>query len=472
MTSPTPLAFRSATEQAELIRRGEVGSEELVRLYLERIEALDPQLNAFVTVCGERALAEARTPRAGPFSGVPLPIKDLTETEGIRTTFSTPGLAQNVPARDTNVVARLRAAGFVVIGKTNTPELGLIPLTNSELNGICRNPWDRSRTPGGSSGGAAAAVAAGLAPAAHGSDGGGSIRIPASCCGIYGLKPSRGRISPAPYGDLFGLSTAGPLTRTVADAAAMLDVMAGNEPGDPYFCPRPARPFAEEVGADPGRLRIAWTDAAPVDTIIDPECVRAVTDAADLLTELGHDVEEAAPPWRDDRLIPAFTQLWQTIPTLYPSQVREGFGPVAAALAKTAEVTSSADYLRSLVVLQEIARTVVAFWADYDLVLTPTLGLRPVPVDWHDADSDPWAQFDRNVLFTPFTPLVNATGQPAASVPLSWSADGLPIGVQLIGRPADEATILRVSAQLEAARPWRQRRPEVFEQPAGATTPS
>jgi amidase len=463
------LAFLSATEQAELIRRGEVSSEELVRLYLDRIEALDPQLNAFVTVSAERALAEARSPRPGPFSGVPLPIKDLTETEGIRTTLSTRAFAEHVPARDVNVVARLRAAGFVVIGKTNTPELGLTPLTNSALNGICRNPWDLSRTPGGSSGGAAVAVAAGLAPAAHGSDGGGSIRIPASCCGIYGLKPSRGRISPAPYGDLFGLATPGPLTRTVEDAAAMLHVMAGNELGDPYLCPPPARPFAEEVGADPGRLRIAWTTEPPLQTVVDPECARAAEDAAALLSELGHDLVEATPPWRSDELMPAFTRLWQTIPALYGAEARARFEPLAAALADAADLTSSPDFLLALASVQAAARQVVSFWAGYDLVLTPTLALPPVPVDWNDDEPDPWLQFGRNTLFTPFTPIVNVTGQPAASVPLHWSAAGLPIGVQLIGRPADEATILRVSAQLEAARPWRERRPQVSAHSAGAS---
>jgi amidase len=464
------LAFASATEQAELIRRGEVGSEELVRLYLDRIERLDPQLNAYVTVAAEQALAEARSPRPGPFSGVPLPVKDLAETAGIRTTLSTRGLAEHVPARDVHVVARLRAAGFVLLGKTNTPELGLTPLTHSALNGICRNPWDRARTPGGSSGGAAVAVAAGLAPAAHGSDGGGSIRIPASCCGIYGLKPSRGRVSPAPYGDLFGLSTAGPLTRTVADAAAILDAIAGNELGDPYLCPPPARPFAAEVGADPGRLRIAWTTEPPLDTEVDAACAQAVEAAALLLAELGHDVVEATPAWGSDELLPAFTRLWQASPALHGPAVRAGLEPLGAALADAADATSSVDYLLAVAALQTAARRVVSFWADHDLLLTPTLALPPVPVDWHDDEPDPWAQFAKNARFTPFTPIVNVTGQPAASLPLHWSAEGLPIGVQLIGRPADEATILRVSAQLEAARPWRDRRPEVFELPAGATS--
>ncbi|MGH3132021.1 MAG: amidase, partial [Gaiellaceae bacterium] len=251
------LAFLSATEQARLVRDREVASLELVETYLERIERLDPELNAYVTVCAEEAVADARSPRPGPFSGVPLPIKDLSETAGIRTTFSCRAFADYVPERDVEIVRRLRAAGFVILGKTNTPEFGTTAVTESALNGACRNPWDTSRTPGGSSGGAAAAVAAGLAPLAHGSDGGGSIRIPASCCGLFGIKPTRGRISTAPYGDPYGFSTNAPMARTVADAAAFLDVVAGPEPGDQYVAPPPERPFETEVGAPPGRLRVA-----------------------------------------------------------------------------------------------------------------------------------------------------------------------------------------------------------------------
>jgi amidase len=439
-----------------------VSSVELVELYLDRIERLDPQLNAFVALGPERALAEARAPRGGPFAGVPLPIKDLAETEGLATTLSTRAFAGYVPERDAGAVARLRAAGFVVIGKTNTPELGLIPLTSSELNGVCRNPWDLARTPGGSSGGAAAAVAAGLAPAAHGSDGGGSIRVPASCCNLYGLKPSRGRISPAPYGDLYGLSSQGALTRTVADAAAMLDVTAGNELGDPYLCPPPARPFLEEVGADPGRLRIALTLEPPVEAAVDPACAAAAREAAQLLAALGHDVVEAKPPWRAEELRPLFTRIWQTMPTLYGDEARAQMEPLARALADAADAVSSPDYLRGLAAVQAYARRVVSFWRDVDLVLTPTLALPPVPVDWNEELPDPLERFDRNYLFTPFTPVVNLTGQPAASAPFGWTGDGLPLGVQLIGRPADEATVLRVSAQLESTRPWRDRRPPVF----------
>ncbi len=266
-----------ATAQAELVRSGQASPSELVAESLARIEALDPHLNAFVTVCYEEAEAQAAGELPdGPFRGVPIAIKDLTETAGIRTTFSSRAFAEYVPQRDPASVRRIREAGFVIVGKTNTPEFGVTAVTESELNGACRNPWDHSRTPGGSSGGAAAAVASGMIPLGHGSDGGGSIRIPAACCGLFGLKPSRGRISRAPYGNaLAGLSTDGAIAWSVRDAAAFLDVLAGYEPGDPLWAPPPERPFLEEVGADPGRLRIAFTTEPAIDYPVDPECVAA-----------------------------------------------------------------------------------------------------------------------------------------------------------------------------------------------------
>ena len=457
----TDLAFATATEQAELVRRGEVSPVELVETYLERIERLDPRLNAYVTVCAEAALAAARGDLPdGPFRGVPLPIKDLTETAGVRTTFSSRAFADYVPDFDAAVVRRLKQAGFVVIGKTNTPELGLTAVTESELNGPCRNPWDTSRTPGGSSGGAAAVVAAGLAPAAHGSDGGGSIRIPASCCGIFGIKPSRGRVSPAPYGGLEGFSTSGPLTRTVVDAAALLDVMAGYEPGDAYWTAPPERPFAAEVGADPGKLLIALATTPPLlDAPVAPECVAAAEDAARLLAELGHSVEEATPPWQDEQLFGRFMTVWRVIPALY-GKPPEVFEPMTRALIEAAVQTGAVEYVLATTGLREIARRIVAFLDDYDLLLTPTLAQPPVPIGALD-DADPWQQIRNAGRFTPFTQVANITGLPAVSVPLGWSEDGLPIGVQLVGGPADEATLFRVSAQLEQARPWRDRRPRV-----------
>jgi len=458
------LAFASALELAAKVRAREVSPVELVELYLRRIERLDPELNAYVTVDAERALAAARAPREGPFRGVPLPIKDLTETAGLRTTYSTKAFRDNVPAFDAAVVRRLRAAGFVVLGKTNTPELGTIAQTESELNGACRNPWDISRTPGGSSGGAAAAVAAGLAPAAHASDGGGSIRTPASCCGLFGLKPSRGRVSPAPYGSgVLGLGTSGPITRTVRDAAALLDVMAGAETGDTFVAPAPERPFLEECDREPGRLRVAVTVEPPVAVPVDPECTAAARDAAALLAELGHEVIEATPPWQSDEALVHFIRVWQVFPAISGIDDFSLLEPINRALAEDAMATPSPLLGAAVAQLQLQARRILAFWDDVDVVVTPTLALPPVPIGWtyEETDGDARLAFARQTLFTPFTALVNVTGQPAASVPLHWAADGLPIGVQLIGQPFAEATLLRLAAQLEQVRPWAERRAPV-----------
>jgi amidase len=463
-TAVADLAFASALEQAALVRRGEVSSLELVDLYLERIERLDPQLNAFVTVDADGARTAARSPADGPFAGVPIPIKDLTETAGLRTTYSCKAFADHVPDFDANVVRRLREAGFVVIGKTNTSELGTIAMTESELNGDCRNPWDTARTPGGSSGGAAAAVAAGLASVAHGSDGGGSIRIPASCCGLVGIKPSRGRVSPAPWvsGSL-GLGTSGPIARTVRDAAALLDAITGNEPGDAYIAPAPERPFLEEAGREPGRLRIAVTAEPPTSVPVDPTCVAALRSAADLFAELGHDVVEQTPPWQSDEMIAHFTRVWQVGPATSSVDDLSLLEPINRMLAERARETPSPQHATAIMRLQQTARRVVAFWSDVDVVATPTLALAPVPIGWtwEGTDGDANRAFASQTLFTPFTALVNVTGQPAVSVPVHWSDHGLPIGVQLIGRPFDEATLVRLAAQLETARPWADRRPLV-----------
>jgi len=434
-------------------------------MHLGRIERLDPQVNSFVTVCGEEALAAARaadaTPAEAPFHGVPIAVKDLTATSGVRTTYSSRAFADNVPDFDTAVVRRIRDAGFVIVGKTNTPEFGTTAFTESELNGATRNPWSPERTPGGSSGGAAAAVAAGLIPLAHGSDGGGSIRIPASCCGLFGLKPSRGRVSSAPFASLEGLSTAGPISRTVADAAALLDVLAGYEPGDPWWAPSPARPFADEVGADPGGLRVAVTSTPPYDTPVDSACVAALEAAAELLAELGHDVREATPPWTVPGLAERFITVWQVSPALYPGDPSL-YTPLNRGLVEAAQATSAVDYAAAVFEIQAAGRRIVGFWSDVDVVLTPTLALPPVPIGWQEEGADgAIAQLMRNVAFTPFTAIANMTGQPAVSLPLHWTDSGLPVGVQAIGPPAGEAVLLRLASQIEAARPWADRRPPV-----------
>jgi amidase len=457
------LAFLPATEQAAAIRRREVSSTELVDLYLDRIDRIDTDLNAFVTLRHEEALAEARAADAStsdaPFRGVPIAVKDLTATKGIRTTYSCRAFADHVPDFDTAVVRRLREAGFVILGKTNTPEFGTTAFTESELNGATRNPWNPERTPGGSSGGAAAALAAGLVPVAHGSDGGGSIRIPASCCGLFGLKPSRGRVSAAPFGSLEGLSTSAPLSRTVLDAAALLDVMAGYEPGDPWWAPPPERPFADEVGATPGRLRIAVTATPPVDTPIDPECAAALASAAALLADLGHELVDESPPWEETDLGLTFITIWQVGPALQPVDDLSLLTPLNRELVESSRSTSAAEYGRTVARLQAYARRIVAFWEEVDVVLTPTLALPPVRIGWQEAAGGGIEQLLRNLVFTPFTAVANLTGLPAMSLPLHWSEDDLPIGAQVIGPPAGDALLIRLAAQIESARPWADRRP-------------
>ena len=414
-----------------------------------------------MTTRHEEAVAEAEGELPdGPFRGVPIAVKDLTDTAGIRTTYSCRAFAQHVPAQDAAVVRRLRDAGFVVIGKTNTPEFGTTAVTESALNGACHNPWRLERTPGGSSGGAAAHVAAGVLPLAQGSDGGGSIRIPASCCGLFGLKPSRGRVSSAPQGEgPFPLSQTGPLAWSVRDAAAFLDVVVGHEPGDSVRVPPPERPFADEAAAPPGRLRIAVTTEPPIPAQVDPVCAAAALDAAKLLAELGHTVEEATPPWQDEGLLERFSFLWRIGPALYgvpPDQLE----PLNRAFAEAAYATTALEYVGAVLAFQRYARRVVSFWDEVDVVLTPTLAKLPVPIGWVLEPEDPWEQFRRAADFTPFTAVANVTGQPAASVPFA-STEGLPVGIQLVGRLGEEATLLQLAAQLEEARPWAGRRPPV-----------
>ena len=455
MAAPGPDGLALAAR----VRAGETSARELAEAAIARIEATNPQLNFLVTDCFERALATP--PADGPFTGVPMLIKDLSETAGVRTTFSSRAFASYVPTTDAAAVRRIKDAGFVVVGKSNTPEFGSTAVTESALNGICRNPWNPAHTPGGSSGGAAAAVAAGVLPLAHGTDGGGSIRIPASCCGLFGIKPSRGRVSPAPFtsGSL-ELSQSGPISVTVRDAAAFLDVLAGYEPGDAHWAPPPARPFLAEVGVDPGRLRIAYTAEPPIPCEIDAQVAAVARTAADALAALGHEVVEATPPWVDGQMLDIFARLWAVGPALYPVSDPAHMEPLNRALAASAHDTSSVDYARAVLALQRAARRIVAFWDDVDVVLTPGLGKLPVPVGWIFEPDDPWEQFRRGGELTPFTPIVNVTGQPAAMVPFGV-VDGLPVGVQLIGGPAAESTLFRLAAQIEEAHPWADRLPSI-----------
>ncbi|HST40793.1 MAG TPA: amidase [Conexibacter sp.] len=468
------LLFRPVHELAALVRTGEISASELVGASLERIEALDGEINAFTHVDAEGALATAGAIKADdprPFAGVPIAIKDNRPVAGMPITMGAKLIQGVVPPFDAVFVQRLRAAGFVIVGKTALPEFGILPSTESVRNGPTRNPWDLSRTPGGSSGGAGAAVAAGMVPIAHGNDGGGSIRIPAACCGLVGLKPSRGRITLAPIEGESFLVTDGVLTRTVAESAALLDLLAGPAPGDASWAPPPSEPFAQTAARAPGRLRIGVTMKPPLtETEIDPLAVQAVEEAVALLRELGHEVEEIDPPWAVPGLLDLFGAAFGpavaagivfagTIAGREPAA--DDMEALSWLLWERAQRLGSAHYIAAIGQLQALARTLVTATAAYDAVLTPSLAQRPVPIGTlSGAAPDPAATFRRSGEFTPFTSIANVTGQPAISVPLCHGADGLPTGVHFFGRPAQEGPLLALAAQLEAARPWADRRPE------------
>jgi amidase len=468
------LLFKSAGELATLIHAGQISSSELVAAALERIEALQPTINAFTHIDAEGALAAADAISADdprPFAGIPIAIKDTMPVAGMPYTMASDIFGDFVPGHDSFVVRRIREAGFVIVGKTSMSEFGILPVSEPRRFGPVRTPWDTGRTPGGSSGGAGAAVAAGMLPLAHAADGGGSIRIPASCCGLVGLKPTRGRISRGPdLGDDF-LVQDGVLTRTVADTASMLDLLAGYELGDATWAPPPSEPFTAAAKKDPDRLRIGYTTTAPIEAPLDPLCERAVHDAAQLLTELGHQVEEVAAPWGDQDLLQVFTAVFGTpiVMGIYFGGLVTGrepspdlVEPLSWVFWEGVRERSALDYLLARTQLTAISRGIIALWESYDVVLTPGLAERPVPIGEIDACSDdPWGDFGRSGRFTPYTAIFNVTGQPAISVPLFHGDDGLPTSIQLAGRPADEATLLSLAAQLEAARPWADRRPEL-----------
>jgi amidase len=464
-------------ELAAAIRQRELSPVEITNHYLDRIERLNADVGAFYTITAdlardqadraEKAVARAADPSVlPPLTGVPIPIKDLNMVAGVRQTLGSLAYEDNVAAEDDHVVAALRAAGAVITGKTATPEFGLPCYTETKIGPPARTPWDLSRSAGGSSGGAAAAVASGLAPAAQGSDGGGSIRIPASVCGLFGLKPTRGRISSAPLmPDLAGLGIDGPLTRTVADAALLLDVMTGNQDGDMYT--QPPLPAGETFGGyarrEPGRLRVGRTlQHAVSGAEVHPECVAAYEEASALLAELGHDVEDMAPPLGED-VVPAFEILWYSMATLAPLDPagEERLLPLTRYLRDRGKATSAADLIFAQAYLQVVVRMAWKMLNEYDVVLTPTLAGLPAPVGYFE-EVDPPENFERQKRFTPYTAVYNVTGQPAVSLPLHWTADGLPVGVMLAGRMGDEATLLSLSAQVEAARPWKDRHPPLW----------
>ncbi len=464
-----------AIGQADLVRRGEISALELIEAAIERIEAVNPALNAVVTPLYDRAREEARRPLPdSPLSGAPFLLKDLgAALGGARQTQGSCALREQMSESDTELVRRHRQAGLVVVGKTNTPEFGNHSTTEPVLFGPTRNPWDLGRTTGGSSGGSAAAVAAGLVPAAHGNDGAGSIRIPASCCGLFGLKPTRGRNSWAPAGDaMAGLAVEHAITRSVRDSAAILDATSGRVPGDPYFAPPPSRPFLAEVGTDPGRLRIAWSATPPIDADVHPDCSRAARETAKLLASLGHEVEEAAPMFDGETLIEPFARIWAIsnlesyrtiVRTLGREPDRDELEVTTWELVEYAARFNAADLLDALAELARASRAIAPFFETYDVWVTPTLAQPPLPLgllNRSQGGAVAWWRYDCE--FNPWNPIANMTGQPAMSMPLSWTANGLPVGTLIFGRYADEATLFRLAGQLEDARPWADRRPPVF----------
>ena len=474
----TQLHDLTALEQAAAVRSGEVSPTELVEHSLARIAALDAGLGAFITVTPERArTAAARAEdllRAGgdlpALLGVPTAIKDLNNTAGVRTTFGSVTMADVVPEVDDAVVTKLAAAGTISLGKTNTPEFGFPCYTDNELVGPARCPWDPSRHAGGSSGGAAVAVAAGMVPFAQGSDGGGSIRIPASVTGIYGIKPTRGRVSNAPYGsEITGLGTNGPLARTVRDAAAMLDAMAGPVPGDPAWAPPlpPGETFLGCADRPPGRLRIGrWLQSPIPDVVLDPEVATAFDDATALLAELGHEVEDVPAGLLGPDVLPSFERVWALSGTLLPVPAERiaDLRPLTRWLRDEGLALSAQEAMEAMTALRLFSRRFLLATAHYDVLLAPVLTMTPRPLGWFGADGDGAADFERQKRYAAFTALFNVTGQPAVSVPLHWTGDGLPVGSMLVGRPADEATLIALSAQLEAARPWADRHPAAWQQ--------
>ena len=442
---------------------------ELVNAAIARVEKLDPALGAVITRTFDQARRRAGEPLVGPFAGVPFLVKDLEPLKGVRLTYGSSFFKNNMAAHTAEVIRRMEQAGLVVIGKSSTPEFGLLPTTEPRLFGPTKNPWNLAHSPGGSSGGAAAAVAAGLVPVAQASDGGGSIRIPSSCCGLFGLKVSRGRNPEAPSVKDDGLSVVHCVSRSVRDSAALLDATRGPTIGERWLAAPPTRPYLEEVGASPGKLRIAFCITDFSGNKVDPDCVAAVQSTAKLCEELGHTVEQTTPKFDGQGFSDAFLVLWAAVAgrvvkgvkKMLGSKLREdAFEPWTWRLAELDAKHTPADVsLAWMGPLQTVNNEMIRFLATYDVLLTPVLARPPVKTGELDQSWDTdkiigWLQG-----YCPFTPLANATGQPAMSVPLYWNSVGLPIGSHFIGRHGDEATLLRLAAQLEQARPWAKRWP-------------
>lgn len=474
-----------AVGQADLVRRGEVSAVELVEWAIERIEQANPALNAVVTPMFETAIDAARSQPTGPFGGVPYLLKDLiTEVDGTRFTEGSLFLRDHVSHYDAELVVRLRRAGLIIAGKTNTPEFGMAPACEPVLFGPTRNPWDLSRSTSGSSGGSAAAVASRMVPAAHGNDLGGSVRYPASACGLFGLKPTRGRNPLGPeYGDaVSGWGVEHALTRSVRDSAALLDATAGPALGDPYWAPPPQRAFAAEVGADPGRLRIAYSPRTPEGALGHPDCLAALDDAVALCAALGHDVFEVGFSGITAEVGAAMGTVFNSatawivrywIHRLGREPGPDEIEPLTRAYWEAGEGVTAAEYLRAIEQLQRFARGVAAFLTDVDLWLTPTMSTPPLPIgEIVSTPEEPLRALERGGATVAYAGVIaNITGNPAMSIPLWWNDQGLPIGVHFLGRFGDEASLLRLASQLEVARPWAHREPPVTATAAAEASP-
>ena len=469
------VAALDATGQAELVRTGEVTAVELVDWAIERIERLNPQVNAVITPMYERAREQAREVPTGPLAGVPYLLKDMiAEVEGVALHAGSAFLRGNVSTHSSELVRRLEAAGLVILGKTNTPEFGSAPTCEPALFGATRNPWDPGRSTSGSSGGSAAAVASGMVPMAHGNDLSGSLRFPASACGLFGLKPTRARVPLGPaYGEMIGgwVAEHG-MTVSVRDSAALLDATAGPMPGDPYPAPPRPGPFVAEVGAEPRRLRIAYTARTPGGALGHPDCVAALEDAVALCADLGHELVEADLPGLGEQTGEAIgavfgaTAAWivgRAIRQLGREPGPDELEPLNRAYWEGGRGVSAGDYLIAVEHLQHFAREVARFLTGIDVWLTPTMSEPPAPLgEITSTPEEPMRALHRGGRTVEYPAIVaNITGNPAMSVPLWWNSEGLPIGVHFLGRFGDEATLFRLAGQLERARPWAARRPAV-----------
>ena len=462
----------------ELVRKREITPIELLEEAISRTEKHNGVLNAVVYKFYDRArdLARAKKIGTGLFEGVPFMLKDILGfCEGVPTRFASRYVPEVPAPSDSELVARYKRAGLIPFAKTNAPEFGLPPITEPFLYGPARNPWNAAHTPGGSSGGSAAAVAAGIVPLAHANDGGGSVRIPAACCGLVGLKPTRGRNSLAPdFGDILGgLVVEHVVSRTVRDSAAALDATSGPVSGDPYFAPPKVRPYLEEVGSRPKRLRIAFSTRTFTGDILHSDCSEAAVQAAELCSSLGHHVEENTPQLDFAEIAPAFISVYaaglaSTIDTVKLLTGQEPSRDLLESMTwnvyEIGKQVSAAQYLLAITRLQYVARRVAAFFEDYDLLLTPALGLPPLKIGTVDFMSPTATIADETIVkFALFNPLYNITGQPAVSLPLYWNREGLPIGVLFGARFGDEATLFQLAGEIEQAQPWANRRPPIWD---------